>query len=116
MVEGRPRAEAVVAAVSHEWNADELLKHADSKMLEALPEQKIREMVATSSRELGPAKSQKTVLSEIRFGAPGGKYASYLIQLECEKGRARVRINLHKVASAWTVTGFWVQLDKPAPA
>jgi hypothetical protein len=113
MTEGQPHAEAIVAAVAQEWKADALLKSADPRMLEAFPEPKIKELVATCSRELGAPKEQRTLVTStgIGVGAPTGKFASYIIELKCEKGTATVTINIQKVKDDWRVLAFWVNVQ-----
>ena len=115
MVEGAPHAEAIVAALAREWNADELIKQMDPKLLAPSQETNFRELVATCSRELGRPRNQKTLLgsSGINVGVPPGKYAEYVIELQCEKATQQVKIRLRKVSNDWTVIGFWVG---PSPA
>jgi hypothetical protein len=114
MKEGQPRAEAIVAAVARDWSPEELIKSADPRLLEAFPEPKIKELVATWSRTLGAPKSQQTLVGStgVGVGSPSGKFASYLIELRCEKATANVKINLQKTKDKWAVIGFWVDIQE----
>jgi len=87
-------------------------------MLEASPEPKIKELMATCSRELGASKQQRTLVGStgIGVGAPMGKVASYIIELECEKGTARVTINIRKIKDDWKVLAFWINVQGQAAA
>jgi hypothetical protein len=117
MREGQPHAEAIVAALAREWNPDELTKRADADLLKEFPETRVRELVASWSQALGPAKSQQTLVGStgVGVGSPSGKFASYLIELQCESGKARVNINLRKANETWSVIGFWVDVARPPP-
>ena len=113
MVEGQPHAEAIVAAFAREWNADELIKHTSPQMLSAFPESNIRKLANMCSGGLGRPKSQKTLTGSagVDVGVSPGKYALYLIELQCEKAAARVQIKLRKTQGDWAVIGFWVDSE-----
>lgn len=107
--EGQPHAEAIVAAIAHDWKADELVKNADPHMLEAFPEPQIAKMMATCAKELGSVKRQQTLVvsSGVGVGSPSGKFASYIIEIEGEKATARVTIGIQRtIAERWVVVGF----------
>jgi len=110
MKEGEPYAEAIVSAVGREWNADELIKVTDPRMLAIASEAEIRAMIATCSVPLGRIKTQHMYLGSTGFEtAISGKVASYGINVEGEKGTGRIKIKLQKVGEHWKVLGFWCQ-------
>jgi len=117
MLEGRPFAENVVAAVTKDWSPDRLIEDADPKMLEVLPEAQVRDLVATCAREIGKVRNQETLIGSTGYGVGPltGRYASYLIKLEGENRTANVRVNVRRNQGYWKVVGFWVELPTGAP-
>ena len=119
MKEGQPHAEAIVAMVARDWKAKELIKLADPELLNVLPRPQIEKMITECSRALGRPKQQQTLMSSSGVaagaGAGAGKFASYIIELQCEKATAKVKINLRKADNRWLVLGFWVDIQAPRP-
>ena len=110
MKEGEPHAEAIVRAVSQDWDPEKLIEVADPRMLKAIPESNIKAMIQSCSQNLGSVKTQKTIMGSTGVATGmSGEFASYMIDLEAEKGSAHIKINLQKVAGRWNVLGFWIQ-------
>jgi len=114
MKEGEPHAEEIVRSITEGWNADKLIETEDPRMQAIAPAQKVKEMIAECAVRLGAVKSQKTMVGStgLETGV-SGMVASYIIDLDAEKGVGRVTIKLQKVANRWMVLGFWIQM-KPS--
>ena len=111
--EGQSFVDSSVQAIATNWNADELVKRADPRFLDALPEPKARQMIADISKELGPLKHATPQLTTVGYnlGAWSGKGAQDVIRLECAKGTATLVVVAQKAQDAWRILGFYVNMD-----
>ena len=107
--EGEPVADAIVRAVTKNWDAAELVSRADPTMLKDFPEPKIRDMIDACSKFIGQVRDVKGLAGEVMRSSDSGKVARYTFAVDGEKSKARIQIILQKRQSDWTVMGFWTK-------
>src|SRR5262245_7736497 len=112
LAEGQSFAEAAINAVGKDWDASELVRRADPLFLQALPEPRVREMVATCSRDLGPLKRATTQLATVGLTADPWirKRAQFTMRLDCEKKEATAVVAVRKRNDQWRIVAFYVDI------